>query len=127
MRRTRLALVSLLALAACGDDADGPTACEVGPDIVSEAVARVTRNQPACTRDDECVGLNMDLRCDGYFVSGCGDIVHRDVVARWDAAAVCREIDRASVPSNISCGVEAACAATGNIVCRSGRCTGDAW
>jgi len=125
MRSVRLVLLSLLlAVSACGDDVDGPTACEVGPDILKNAVALVEQDQPACTRDDECVLVALDVECDGFSASSCGTIVHRVAAARWDAAKVCHDIDRASVPSKFGCAFDASCAGpAGPPVCRAGRCT----
>ncbi|MEY4508701.1 MAG: hypothetical protein RLZZ450_823 [Pseudomonadota bacterium] len=118
-------MLSMLALAACGDDGvDGPTACEVGPDIVSAATSRLISNQPRCTVDDECVAVWLTARCTGYELDLCPAIVHREAAPRWDAKQICRDIDRASVPSDIACTEQAACAETGPPVCRSGRCVG---
>jgi len=125
MRSVSLVLGSLFALAACGDDADGPTACEVGPEIVSAATSSVRSEQFTCARDEECVLINLDVECAGYSTVGCGDIIHRDAAARWDADEVCRDIDRASVPSPLHCSLQASCVDVGRPVCRRGQCVGD--
>jgi hypothetical protein len=127
-------LLCCLALAACGDDAngptagddaDGPTACEVGPDILGAATSAVEQNQPLCTRDEDCVIVNLGVKCAGFSASSCSDIVHRASAALWDAAQVCDDIRRASVPSSTGCSVDGVCAGpSGAPVCRSGRCTG---
>lgn len=125
MRWSSLLFSSLLASAACGDDHGDPTACEVGPDILQAATSRVRDAQPTCTRDEDCVLIGMDVTCPGFKTSGCGESVHRDAAARWNAAEVCREIDRASVPGAFQCGFEASCLDPGKAVCRDGACTGE--
>jgi hypothetical protein len=126
MRSPRLALLSMLAIAACGDSdgTDGPTACEVGPDIVSDATARLVGNQPQCSQDDECVFVALKAHCEGYSSDLCYAIVHRATASRWDESQICRAIDQASVPGEYSCGAQASCADTGTPVCRAGRCVG---
>lgn len=126
MRTARLVLLSLLALAACGDDADVPGPCDVGPEIVSAATARLIRDQPRCTDDDQCVSVPLTARCDGFLSDLCYAIVHREAAPRWDARQICGDIERASVPNAFACEQQAACADTGAPVCRGGHCVGSA-
>ncbi|MDB4985710.1 MAG: hypothetical protein JWN04_888 [Myxococcaceae bacterium] len=125
MRLLSQLVLSLCTLSACGDDqADGPTACEAGPSIVSEAIRSLLASEPPCARDADCVSVSFDVACGGYSTVSCNEIVHRDTAARWNAAAVCKHIDDVTVASNYSCSTLAACLGPGVPTCRAGKCTG---
>jgi hypothetical protein len=126
--RLALPCFTLLALtsAACGGDdgpdrPDGPTACEVGPEIYSAARAKLIASSPACTRDDECVLITTDIRCSGYGVSDCGLVVQKAVSGDWDPAGICESIQASSQPSKLSCYTSASCAAT-RASCVANKC-----
>ncbi|MDB4972585.1 MAG: hypothetical protein JWN48_926 [Myxococcaceae bacterium] len=124
MRQARWLVPGLIALAACGDDREGPTACEVGPEIVHDAIASLLGSQPPCAQDDDCVALNLDVDCRGYQQSGCVQIVHRASAGAWSEAAVCKRIDDVAAPSKYECAMQGSCAAAGAPVCLAGVCTG---
>jgi hypothetical protein len=129
MRLGRLHLATLLActasgFAACGDD-HGPTVCEVGPKILYAAMDRVGDEPSLCTRDEDCTTITYGVRCGGFSAYLCDAIVHRKAAALWDPSAICDQIERASVPSDIGCDISASCGGPNGVpVCRSGMCTG---
>jgi hypothetical protein len=117
--------VVLLALGACGDGDARPTACEVGPTILGEAISALLASEPSCLSDDECVLFSFDVSCpDGYSNLSCPSFTHRDSAASWSQTAVCKSIDEASAPSDLDCTTEASCANLGTPVCRAGKCVG---
>jgi hypothetical protein len=105
---TSLAL-ALVAALGCGDGSDGPTACEVGPDIWQQAVAQLVTSQPVCGRDDDCVRLDTSIACHGLSIDLCGEVMHRQAAARWDAGALCESIEAVSSPSDYACAQQASC------------------
>lgn len=129
----RWQLTILAVVAACGDDlpirggdasrdVGGSTtdSCELGQDRWSDAVAALHDADPGCTRDDECVLLHTDVFCTRFRITLCGDIVHRDVVSRWNPAAVCAPLD-ALPGGGQACSITASCVG-GTPRCLQGRC-----
>jgi hypothetical protein len=111
-------------LAGCADAEPTPNLCELGQDAYSEAVAVLHSGSKPCTRDDECVEISTDVGCNGFSISLCGAIVHRDSVSLWNPEQVCAELN-AYPPARTGCSVEASCVG-GDPICQSGRCTSNA-
>jgi hypothetical protein len=117
----------MLAVAACHDDGTQlPTACERGGDIFHEAVAALQRQQPPCSRDDDCVVLRAEISCPQIHVGSCGAIMHRSAAEGWSPEAVCERIDEETVPGQYGCLVQPACSDLGRPVCLDGGCVGAA-
>lgn len=108
-----------IALAGCSDP-EPVDLCELGERVYSDALASLRDDSPSCTRDDECVLLRTDVDCNGFAASLCGDVVHRDVAAKWDPATVCAPLN-AYPPADQQCAIQASCAG-GEPFCDRGRC-----
>lgn len=116
-------LACCLGVLGCGDRDQGPTACEIGPDIYFDSIAELVASQPACSSDADCVTVDTSIECSGISIGSCGDVMHRAAAALWSADAICERIEDASSPSKYFCSQEASCAAV-RLACTAGVCGG---
>lgn len=123
-----MAVLTLL-LAACGNEsgredasASGPSNCDIAVEVQGEMVAELRSSSPLCQRDEDCVHVDTRIEAAGASVDLCGDVLHREAAARWDATAAAVLVEMRLRPSELSCGVQAACA-NGRPACApSGQC-----
>ncbi len=108
-------LLTVSLLAACGEG--GTTTeveeasvdlCELGQERYERAVHALHDASPSCARDEECVRVATDVDCNGFALSLCGEVVHRDVAARWSASEVCAPLN-AYPAATTKCDVTAKC------------------
>jgi hypothetical protein len=118
-----LLLLAFAGAAGCAAGESGPSACEVGPNILDRSIAALVSHDASCKADTDCVLLNANIDCLGFYSDGCDvTAVHRDVAGKWSSTEVCREIDSASAPSGIGCDRECLTIEV-KPACVSGVCT----
>ncbi len=106
------------------DPNDDGSGCTLAQDLMEEAVADLQAAAPPCESATDCVVVNTSLHCRNAGISGCGEIMHREAARGWDAKALCAKVDLRTAHSDLSCSIEASCAALGDPLCIAGRCVG---